>query len=80
MISTKILFARPFIHEMWHTNMGKHRIFWALMHALSMQEGKALTRLRICAVSSEPLLLAGAISTKIVCAGPYANLVRYNMR
>ena len=36
---------------------------------LCMQEEKAL--MRICAVSSEPSLLTNAISTKILCVGPY---------
>ena len=33
-------------------------------HTLCMQAAKALTRLRICAVSSEPLLPADALRTK----------------
>ena len=35
------------------------------------RESKALTRLSVCPGSPEPLLLANAISTKILCVGPY---------
>ena len=36
-----------------------------------IREVKALERLRICTVLSEHLLFAGAISTKMLCTGPY---------
>ena len=38
-----------------------------------MKEAKALARLRRCAGSSEPQLLAYAISIKIQCAGPFVS-------
>ena len=40
-------------------------------HNLCMREAKALVRLRVCAVSSEPTLLADAISFNISCACQY---------
>ena len=36
-----------------------------------MREAKALMNLRICAGSSEPLLLASAISSENLCAVPF---------
>ena len=42
-----------------------------LFHTVFMQVAKSLGRLHTCAYSSEPLLLADAISTIISCTGPY---------
>ena len=74
------LCLRAFRHDKFQLRMPSHSegpgiwlSVWRfpLIHCLYVQAAKVLSRLRGCAGSPEPSLLAQAISTKITWRGPY---------